>query len=129
MTDDLPKSRHIEVFRGGVEPGDRSPVARVRSVNFYADPGQVAQIARRIDDDVLPRLSGVEGFLGLVALTTEGIRVEIVAMSFWSGRLDSSEAISVEFRDEIERVTGCAPATKEFEVFKMVMPGMNKPSA
>jgi hypothetical protein len=97
-------------------------------VSFYSDPGQMYEVARRIDNDVVPRLSGVEGFLGFVALRTDGTRAEIVTMSFWDGGLETSEAISVEFRDEVELVTGCSPARKEFQVFRMVMPGIRRSS-
>ncbi len=35
--------------------------------------------------------------------------------------MEGSETISETFRDEIERVTGAAPARKEFKVITMVM--------
>jgi hypothetical protein len=82
-------------------------------------------VKRRINDEVLPRFSEVPEFLGFVALQSEGSRPEIVAMSFWNDGLERSEAISEEFRDEIERVTGAALARKEFDIVKMMMRGPN----
>ncbi len=83
----------------------------------------MAEVERRINDDVLPRFSALPEFLGFLSLLSGNTRPEIIAMSFWHGGLESSEAISETFRDEIERVTGAAPARKEFKVITMVMKG------
>ncbi len=82
----------------------------VRSVSFFAEDAQLAAVERRINDDVIPRFTAFPEFLGFVALRSIGRRSEIVAMSFWEGGLDDSEAISEDFRDEIERVTGTMPS-------------------
>jgi hypothetical protein len=95
----------------------------VRSVGFFAEPDQMDEVERRINDDVLPRFSELPEFLGFLALLSDSTRPEIVAMSFWHGGLENSEAISEMFRDEIERVTGTAPARKEFKVIAMEMRG------
>jgi hypothetical protein len=100
-------------------PGPR--MVTTRCVSFFAEPGQVSEVERRINNDVLPRFSSVQGFLGFLALLSNGSRREIIAMSFWDGGLEGSEEISEIFRDEIERVTGAAPARKEFRVITMVM--------
>jgi len=93
----------------------------VRSVLFFAEQDQMAEVERRINYDVLPRFSELPGFLGFLALLSDRTRPEIIAMSFWHGELENSEAISERFRDEIERVTGAAPAREEFKVITMVM--------
>ena len=41
----------------------------VRSVGFFAEPGQVAEVERRINDDVLPRFSALPEFLGFLSST------------------------------------------------------------
>jgi hypothetical protein len=88
----------------------------VRFVSFFADDDQLAAVERRIKDDVIPRFSVFPEFLGFVALRSVGRRSEIVAMSFWEGGLEGSEAISENFRDEIERVTGTMPSRREYGV-------------
>lgn len=92
---------------------------------FFAEEDQMFDVKRRINDEVLPRFSEVPEFLGFVALQSEGSRPEVIAMSFWNDGLEGSEAISEEFRDEIERVTGAALARKEFTIVKMMMRGSN----
>jgi hypothetical protein len=94
-------------------------------VVFFAEPDQISDVRRRITEEVLPRFSQVPEFLGFVALQSEGSRPEIVAMSFWKEGLEDSEAISEQFRDEIERVTGAALARKEFSIVKMLVRGSN----
>ncbi len=96
-----------------------------RLVSFFADPDHIPDVRRRIDEQVLPRFLAVPHFLGFMALQSEGDRSEIVAMSFWDDDLEASEAISEEFRDEIERVTGVTPARKEFNIVKMMVRGPN----
>jgi hypothetical protein len=100
-------------------PGTR--LVTTRCVSFFAMPDQVSEVERRINDDVLPRFSDVQGFLGFLALVSDGSRREIIAMSFWDDGLKGSEEISETFRDEIEHVTGAAPARKEFRVITMVI--------
>jgi hypothetical protein len=96
---------------------------KARSVIFFAGEEQMAEVKRRIDDEVLPRFSQVPAFLGFVALQSEGSRPEVVAMSFWDDGLEDSEAISEEFRDQIERMTGAALARREFTIMRMMMRG------
>jgi len=96
---------------------------KARSVVFFAGDEQIPDVKRRIDDEVLPRFSEVPHFLGFVALQSEGSRPKVVAVSFWDDGLEGSEAISEEFRDEIERVTGAALARKEFTIVRMLMRG------
>jgi hypothetical protein len=95
-------------------------------VVFVAGDEKIRDVKRRIDDEVLPRFSKIPHFLGFVALQSEGSRPEVVALSFWDDGLEGSEAISEEFRDEIERVTGAALARKEFTIVRMLMRGTNR---
>ncbi|MGO9343570.1 MAG: hypothetical protein ACLP6E_13795 [Acidimicrobiales bacterium] len=100
----------------------RKRLVRSRSVAFFADLNQVPEVIRRIDDEVVPHFSAIPGFVGFAALQSEGSRPEIVAMSFWNEQgVELSEPIAARFRDEVERVTGAAPAAKEFTVVKLVM--------
>ena len=94
-----------------------------RLVSFFAEPDQIPEIDRRINEEVLPRFLAVPQFLGFIVLQSDGSRPEIVAMSLWNEGLEGSEAISEKFRDEVERVTGAAPARKEFNVLKMIVRG------
>jgi len=96
-----------------------------RFVSFFAKPDQVPDVKRRIEEEVLPQFLAIPQFLGFVALQSEGSRPEIVALSFWDDGLEHSEAISEEFRNEIERVTGAAPARKQFNITKMIVRGPN----
>jgi hypothetical protein len=98
---------------------------KTRYVRFFAEPDQVSGIRRRIDSEVLPRFSALPEFRGFVALQSEERRSEFVAMSFWDSGLESSEAISEEFRNEIERVTGTTPAHREFTVVRLIVRGPN----
>jgi len=91
-------------------------------VTFFAQSDQVPELQRRIAEEVLPRFSEIPEFLGFVIMQSDGHRSEIVAMSFWDEGLEGSEAISEEFRDEIERATGAAPTQKEFSILTMAMP-------
>ncbi len=89
---------------------------------FFADRNQVPEVVRQIADEVVPRFSAIRGFVGFVALQSEGIRPEILAMSFWQEQgLEHSEAIAAQFRNEIEMVTGTSPTAKQFTVLKFVM--------
>jgi hypothetical protein len=92
---------------------------KARSVSFFAGPDQIPEVKRRIEQEVLPRFRRLSGFLGFVALQSDSARSEFVALSFWADGLEPSEAISEEFRDEIERVTGAAPARREFAIVKL----------
>jgi quinol monooxygenase YgiN len=92
---------------------------KTRTVSFFAGPDQVPEVRRRIEEEVLPRFRRMPGFIGFVALQSEGSRSEFVALSFWADGLEDSEAVSEEFRDEIERVTGAAPARQEFTIVKL----------
>jgi len=90
-------------------------------VSFFAQSDQIPELKRRVTEEVLPRFSAIPAFLGFVIMQSDGQRSEIVAMSFWDEGLEVSEAISEEFRDEIERVTGTAPAQKEFTILTLTM--------
>jgi heme-degrading monooxygenase HmoA len=90
-------------------------------VTFFAGPDEAPDVKRRIQEDVLPRFLAMEGFLGFVALQSGDRRSEFVAMSFWSDGLETSEGVSEEFRDEIERVTGAAPTRREFDIVTLVL--------
>jgi hypothetical protein len=96
-----------------------------RLVSFYAEPDQIPDLKRRIGEEVLPAFLALPQFLGFVALQSGGSRPQIVAMSFWDDGLEGSEAISEEFRDEVERVTGATPARKEFQTVKLMVRGPN----
>jgi hypothetical protein len=96
-----------------------------RLVSFFVDRDEVPKVKRRIEEEVLPQFLAIPQFLGFVALQSEGSRQEIVAMSFWEDGLESSEAISEAFRDEIERVTGTTPARKQYNVAKLMVRGPN----
>ena len=96
-----------------------------RLVSLFAEPDKIPDVKRRIDQEVLPRFLAIPHFLGFVALQSGGSRPELVALSLWDDGLEGSEAISEEFRDEIERVTGSAPARKEFHIVKMMVRGPN----
>jgi hypothetical protein len=96
---------------------------KARSVSFYAEPNQIPELERRIQDEVLPRFAELPGFLGFVALRSDGTRPEIIAMTFWSGDLEDSESVSEEFRDEVDRVMGTTPSRKEFDVMNMMIRG------
>jgi hypothetical protein len=100
-------------------------VVKARFVSFFAESERIPEVTRRIDDEVLPRFSAIPEFQGFVILQSEGSRPEIIAISFGDHGLEGSEAISEEFRDEMERVTGAALARKEFTVVKMMMRGSN----
>ncbi len=94
---------------------------KARSVIFFVLPDQMPDVERRIQEEVLPRFVQFPEFLGFVALQSDGSRPEVTAMSFWSDGLEGSEAISEEFRDDIERVTGAALARREFTIVKLMI--------
>jgi hypothetical protein len=98
---------------------------KARSVIFFVLPDQMADVERRIHDEVLPRFAQCPEFLGFVALQSDGSRPEVTAMSFWNDGLEGSEAISEEFRDEIEGVTGSALARREFTIVKLMIRDSN----
>jgi hypothetical protein len=100
-------------------------VVKARFVNFFAQSDRIPDVKRRISDEVLPRFSAIAEFLGFIILESEGSRPEIIAISFGDHGLGGSEAISEEFRDEMERVTGAALARKEFNIVRMMMRGSN----
>ncbi len=97
-----------------------------RCVSFFVDEPLIPEVVRRIQEDVLPRFSQLPHFLGFVALQSElGPRPEIVAMSFWDEGLDDSEAISEDFRNEIEAVTGTTPARRAFDILRVMVRDTN----
>lgn len=98
---------------------------KARSVIFFVLPDQMPDVERRIHEEVLPRFAQFPEFLGFVALQSDGSRPEVTAMSFWSDELEGSEAISEEFRDDIERVTGAALARREFTIVKLMIRDSN----
>ena len=83
---------------------------KARFVNFFAGSDRIPDVKRRINEEVLPRFSAIDEFLGFIILQSVGSRPEIIAISFGDRGLDGSEAISEEFRDEMERVTGAVTA-------------------
>ena len=97
-----------------------------RSVSFFVDELLVPEVVRRIQEEVLPRFSKLPHFLGFVALQSElSSRPEIVAMSFWDDGLAESEAISDDFRREIQTVTGTAPARRAFDILRVMVRDTN----
>jgi len=95
-------------------------------VSFFVDEHLIPEVVRRVQDDVLPRFSQLPHFLGFVALQSElSPRPEIVAISFWDEGLDDSEAVSEEFRNEIEVVTGTTPARRAFDVLRVMVRDTN----
>jgi hypothetical protein len=93
-----------------------------RCVSFFVEDELVADVVRRVERDVLPRFSQLPHFLGFVALRSEsGPRPEVVTMSFWDDGLEASEAMSEDFRNEIEAVTGSAPARRAFDILRVMV--------
>ncbi len=68
---------------------DAERAVHVRSVRFFAEPDDMAEIKRRINDDVLPRFSQPPEFLGFLALLAEhqtgDHRHDLLAR--WTGKL------------------------------------------
>ena len=91
-------------------------------MSFFVEDKLIPDVVRRVQEDVLPRFSVLPHFLGFVALQSEvGPRPEIVAMSFWDEGLEDSEAISEDFRNEIEAVTGTTPARRAFDILRVMV--------
>lgn len=95
-------------------------------MSFFVDEPLIPEVVRRIQEDVLPRFSELPHFLGFVALQSEiGPPPEIVAMSFWDDGLAESEAISEDFRSQVQAVTRTAPARQAFDVLRVMVRDTN----
>ena len=96
---------------------------KTRSVSFFAEPHQVPEVRRRIEEEVLPRFRELPGFLGFVALQSEGARSEFVALSFWADvskpRRPSPRSFATRSSASPER----RPARQEFTIVKLSVPG------
>ena len=93
-----------------------------RQVSFFVEPDLLPGIMSAVADDVLPRFGQLPHFLGFVALQSEsGARREIVAMSFWDDELEGSEAVSQDFRDEIQRIAGTNPTRRAYEILRVMV--------
>ena len=91
-----------------------------RTVTFYIEPGQLPEVLRVIDEDVLPRYRALPHFVGVVVLQSErGSRVEVAGISLWDGDLEDSEEIAAEFRREVQRVAGTGAAREVYEVVRL----------
>ena len=96
--------------------------AKSRIVSFFAESDQIPEVVHAIDNEVLPRFNQLPHFLGFVGLQSEsGSRPEVVGISLWASDLDTSEAASEEFRDEIHRVTGTTPSRKGYDVLRVMV--------
>jgi heme-degrading monooxygenase HmoA len=94
-------------------------------VSFFAHTKELTEIQRRVREDALPRFAQVPGFRGLAVVHSDGDRSEILVMSLWEEELEDSENISEAIREEIERISGTAPARKVYDVDMVTLPGKN----
>ena len=100
-----------------------------RMVTLFAEEDDVAQVRYFIDARLLPSLSEVPGFLGMVVLESDRARrTEFVGLSFWEGELEASEEVSEQMREGVQSVIGTVPSRKGFQVVRaMVRPGVGQP--
>jgi hypothetical protein len=97
-----------------------------RQVSFFVETDLLPVVMLTIQDEVLPRFCQMPHFLGFVALRSEtGTRPEVAALSFWDDGLEDSEAISEEFRGEIQRVTGTTSSRKAFDILRVIVRDTN----
>jgi len=92
-----------------------------RYVSFFVEPEQDARVVHSVDEDLVPRLSALENFRGLLVIKTgRGRRSEVVAISLWSDDLQDSEAASQKLLDDV-RAAGFRPALQEFDIVRVMM--------
>jgi predicted secreted protein len=90
---------------------------RSRQVNFFVGEERLSEVMEAVTNDVVPRFRELPHFLGLTVLKGDGVRrAELLATSYWDDGLEDSEAISMEFMDEIYRATGTNPSVKAYDI-------------
>lgn len=90
-----------------------------RVVTFFAEAGQLGELADAVDRRVLPQYSKLPEFLGFLLLKAEGTpNPEVLAISLWDDGLEGSEALSEEFVGDILEKTGMAPTRGRFDIMR-----------
>jgi hypothetical protein len=96
-----------------------------RYVSFFIEPEQTAAVKKSVDEILLPSLSGLPGFLGLVVVQmAQGRRMEVVAISMWDDRLPDSEPTSRELIDRL-RVAGFRPVVHDVDAIRVLVRDMD----
>ena len=93
---------------------------KARYLNFYIEPGRLAEVTRVLDEQIVPEYRELPNFVGLVALHADHVRREVVVLSIWDGDLDASEDAIARFRKRITNVSGASVATETFDVLRLV---------
>jgi hypothetical protein len=92
-----------------------------RYVSFFMESEQTADIQESIDETLLPALTDLPNFVGLVVLQTgSGRRREVVALSLWEDELSESDATSENLLARF-RLAGFRPSVHEFDILRVVM--------
>jgi hypothetical protein len=109
-----------------VSPGLGGSKLKSRQVSFFVEEDLLPIVMRTVQDEVLPRFCQMPHFLGFIALRSEmGPRPEVVARSFWDDGLEDFEAISEEFRGELQRLAGTASSRKAFDILRVMVRDTN----
>ena len=93
---------------------------KIRLTSFYVDQGQVTEALRIIGDEILPRFRSLPQFVELVVLYAqdEGVRGEILGLSFRDDDLGDFDSQVVEIRKIVSNVSGTSMSTKLYNVLR-----------
>ncbi len=93
---------------------------QARTVSFFIDRDRLPEVEAAFDAEVLPRFVEMDHFVGLIVLDAPEMRGEVLGLSVWDGDLDGSEQVMAEFRRHVVDLEGTAPATRRYEVLRLV---------
>jgi quinol monooxygenase YgiN len=90
---------------------------RVVAVN--TKPGKVRELAKTIQDKILPILEGQQGFVDEILLVSDTEPDQILALSFWQSQEDAERYTHEQFpriNELISHLLASAPVSRTFNV-------------
>src|SRR5438270_12062837 len=90
-----------------------------RVVELHARPGKARELAKIIDDKVLPVLRELQGFVDEVVLVSDTEPDQILALSFWKRQQDAERYNREQYpkvNDVISHLVESAPVVRTFNV-------------
>ena len=90
-----------------------------RVVAVRTKPGKAKELAKTIQDKILPILEGQPGFVDEIVLVSDTEPDQILALSFWRSQVDAELYTHEQFprvNELISRLVESAPVSRTFNV-------------
>jgi len=95
-------------------------VTRARVLSFHIDSHELVGLSEALDG-VAAMFADQSDFRGLVCLTHDGVRKEVMVITLWDGEgLEATQEGSDEARERIASTTDLGVGSKVYEVLRLV---------